>query len=142
MRALDSLSDEQREVILLRDVEGLTALEAADAIGISVDALKSRLHRARGVLREALVPVLEAPSAACPNVVLQWSRKLEGDLSATDCAAMEEHVTACPHCTATCDALRQALLACKRSADEDVPSDVQARVKAAVRAWAANPSAR
>ena len=141
-RALDSLADEQREVILLRDVEGLTASEAADVLGISVDALKSRLHRARGALREKLVPVLEPATDSCPDVVLQWSRKLEGDLSATDCATMEQHVVACPHCTATCDALRRALLACTRSADEDVPFEVQARVKAAVRAWAANPSPR
>jgi RNA polymerase sigma-70 factor, ECF subfamily len=41
-----------REVILLRDVEGLTAPEAAHALGISVVALKSRLHRARESLRE------------------------------------------------------------------------------------------
>jgi RNA polymerase sigma-70 factor, ECF subfamily len=141
VRALDSISDEQREVLLLRDVEGLSAQEAAEAIGISVDALKSRLHRARGALRDAFVPLVETPSPSCPDVVLQWSRKLEGDLSATDCSAMEKHLSTCPACTATCDSLKQALLACRRSSDE-VPPEVQARVKAAVRAWTANLSAR
>ncbi len=143
VRALDSLSDEHREVILLRDVEGLSAQEASDAIGISVDALKSRLHRARAALREALAPLAETPSPSCPDVVLQWSRKLEGDLSATDCATMEKHLATCPACASTCDTLKQALLACRRSS-EDVPPEVQARVKAAVRAWtkAANLSAR
>jgi RNA polymerase sigma-70 factor (ECF subfamily) len=38
-------------VILLRDVEGLTAPEAADRLGLTVQALKSRLHRARAELR-------------------------------------------------------------------------------------------
>ena len=142
VRALDSLSDELREVVLLRDVEGLTAPEAAEVLGIGVDALKSRLHRARAALREALAPIRDMSSASCPDVVLGWSRKLEGDLSATDCATMEQHLVTCPACTATCDALRQALVACKRSADADVPPAVQARVKAAIQAWATNPSPR
>ena len=46
-RALGRLSAPDREVLLLRDVEGLTGEEAADVLGISLAALKSRLHRAR-----------------------------------------------------------------------------------------------
>jgi len=49
LAALDSL---HREVILLRDIEELTAPEAAAQLGISVQALKSRLHRARVSLRD------------------------------------------------------------------------------------------
>ena len=49
--ALSRLEANHREVLLLRDVEGLTAPEAADRLGISVQALKSRLHRAREQLR-------------------------------------------------------------------------------------------
>jgi RNA polymerase sigma-70 factor, ECF subfamily len=49
--ALARLEPSHREVILLRDVEGLTAPEAADQLGLSVQALKSRLHRAREQLR-------------------------------------------------------------------------------------------
>jgi RNA polymerase sigma-70 factor (ECF subfamily) len=45
-QALGALSDEQREVLLLRDMEGLSAPEVADALGLSVEAVKSRLHRA------------------------------------------------------------------------------------------------
>jgi RNA polymerase sigma-70 factor (ECF subfamily) len=74
-RALDGLSEEYREVILLRDVEGLTAPDAAAALGVSVDALKSRLHRARESLRMSLKPLLEpdtpGPSSSCPEVVSQ-----------------------------------------------------------------------
>lgn len=49
--ALAQLEPPHREVILARDVEGLTAPEAAEQLGISVQALKSRLHRAREQLR-------------------------------------------------------------------------------------------
>ncbi len=144
-RALDALADDHREVIALRDIEGLTAPEAAEALGISVDALKSRLHRARESLREALRPVLEPsptrPSASCPDVVALWSKKLEGDLRTEDCAAMEAHLKTCPACGAACDALKRALLACQRSARDEVAPEVQARVKAAVRAWAGHVQA-
>jgi RNA polymerase sigma-70 factor (ECF subfamily) len=50
--ALADLDALQREVILLRDIQELTAPEAAEQLGISIDALKSRLHRARVNLRD------------------------------------------------------------------------------------------
>lgn len=137
--ALDALSDDHREVVLLRDVEGLSAAEAAEVLAISVDALKSRLHRAREALREQLRPVLEPdappPSSRCPDVMAMWSKKLEGDLSQGDCAQMEEHIKGCASCGTACDALRQALLACRRSASEEVSPQIQVRVKAAIRAY-------
>jgi RNA polymerase sigma-70 factor (ECF subfamily) len=49
--ALARLEPSHRDVILLRDVEGLTAPEAAEKLGLTVQALKSRLHRAREQLR-------------------------------------------------------------------------------------------
>ena len=53
--ALADLDPLHREVILLRDIQELSAPEAAQKLGISIDALKSRLHRARVNLREHLV---------------------------------------------------------------------------------------
>jgi RNA polymerase sigma-70 factor (ECF subfamily) len=53
--ALAALDPIHREVILLRDIRGLHAPEAAAMLGISVDALKSRLHRARERLREQVL---------------------------------------------------------------------------------------
>ncbi|MFY1830422.1 RNA polymerase sigma factor [Myxococcus fulvus] len=52
--ALGTLSASDREVLVLRDVEGLSAEEAARRTGIDVRAHKSRLHRARMRLREKL----------------------------------------------------------------------------------------
>ena len=141
---LDGLPEDYREVIVLRDVEGLTAPEAAEAVGLSVDALKSRLHRARSALREALKPWLEPPApesvgSACPNVAEMLSRKIEGELTAVDCAAMEKHVESCPRCKGACSALNRALSACSRvKSDEPVPEGVQERVRKAVRGWIAS----
>jgi RNA polymerase sigma factor (sigma-70 family) len=53
-RAIAALPPIYREVLILRDIEELTAPEAAEQLGISVEAVKSRLHRARSFLREAL----------------------------------------------------------------------------------------
>jgi RNA polymerase sigma-70 factor (ECF subfamily) len=142
--ALDALSDDQREVILLRDIEGLSAPEAASVLGVSVDALKSRLHRARQSLRSALRPVLEPASLpaapGCPDIAALWSQKLDGDLSPGDCSAMEKHLTTCSSCSTACDALKRALLGCQQVGMRGLPPDVQARVAAAVRALA-RPSA-
>jgi RNA polymerase sigma factor (sigma-70 family) len=49
--ALSGLEPLHREVILLRDIRELSAPAAAAELGISVEALKSRLHRARTQLR-------------------------------------------------------------------------------------------
>lgn len=52
--AIQQLPPEYRSVVVLRDVEGLSAEEAAEVLELSVPALKSRLHRARLFLRHAL----------------------------------------------------------------------------------------
>lgn len=45
--ALAVLDPADREVLVLRDLEGLSGEEAAQALGLSLPAMKSRLHRAR-----------------------------------------------------------------------------------------------
>ncbi len=54
-RAMESLPATHREVVLLRDFEELTINEIATRLGITREATKSRLHRARCLLREYLV---------------------------------------------------------------------------------------
>ena len=56
VRALESLPAMYREVVLLRDMEQLTIGEAAERLGLTREAVKSRLHRARALLREYLQP--------------------------------------------------------------------------------------
>lgn len=57
-RALAALPEESREVLLLRDVEGMTGDEAAAVLGIGLAAMKSRLHRARLELKERVEAIL------------------------------------------------------------------------------------
>jgi RNA polymerase sigma-70 factor (ECF subfamily) len=57
-RALASLSDKYRDVFILRDVEQLSIGETAAALQISEGAVKTRLLRARLMLRELLAPGL------------------------------------------------------------------------------------
>ena len=53
-RSLSGLEPDLREVILLRDVEELSGPEVAERLGISLEAMKSRLPRARLSMRAAL----------------------------------------------------------------------------------------
>jgi RNA polymerase sigma-70 factor, ECF subfamily len=52
--ALDDLPSRQRQVVLLRDVEGLTPDETCSALGLSVSNQRVLLHRGRSRLRELL----------------------------------------------------------------------------------------
>lgn len=135
-RALAALSDEQREVLLLRDMEGLSAIEVADALALSVEAVKSRLHRARASLRAAFAALEPAaprqPGPGCPDVLAAFSQKLEGELASDDCASMEKHLEGCPACSEACSDLRQALWACRARASDEVPPKVRARIREAV----------
>ncbi|MBP6629935.1 MAG: RNA polymerase sigma factor [Kofleriaceae bacterium] len=59
-RAIDQLEPGARDVLVLRDVEGLSAPEVGVALGLTVEAVKSRLHRARLAVRAALPAALVA----------------------------------------------------------------------------------
>jgi RNA polymerase sigma-70 factor (ECF subfamily) len=52
--AIDELPPDYRAAVVLRDVQGLSMTEVADALGISVANAKSRTHRARLFLRKRL----------------------------------------------------------------------------------------
>ncbi|MCU0622356.1 MAG: sigma-70 family RNA polymerase sigma factor [Gemmatimonadaceae bacterium] len=56
--ALDALPAGDRDVLVLRDIEGLAPDAAAEQLGLSVAAFKSRLHRARLKLAAALREVM------------------------------------------------------------------------------------
>lgn len=56
--AIDKLPKDYKIVLVLRDVEGLSAEETAQALGLSVAAVKSRLHRARVFVRRELAEYL------------------------------------------------------------------------------------
>ena len=58
LTALNSLPEDYRAVYQLRAIEELSGAETAQRLGISLAAMKSRLLRARKILRERLDAVL------------------------------------------------------------------------------------
>jgi RNA polymerase sigma-70 factor (ECF subfamily) len=60
---IDRLPSDYRTVLLLRDIEGLDTKETADLLGVTPNAAKIRLHRARLALRTLLDPHMSARGA-------------------------------------------------------------------------------
>ena len=58
-KAIESLPEIYRNVVLLRDIEELDIRESAAVLGISEASVKVRLHRARALLQRELAPVLK-----------------------------------------------------------------------------------
>lgn len=57
--AVYSLPEQQREAVILQRFQGLAYDEIADALNLSIPAVKSRIHRAKLNLKEKLAPYLE-----------------------------------------------------------------------------------
>ena len=136
--AVGSLAPMYREVLILRDMEGLSAPEVAQSLGLGLEAVKSRLHRARLAVREQLMPVLPMPEqpqgaqGSCPDVLANYSRYMEGDIRPETCAAMEAHLAQCPRCQGRCDSLRRTLVLCKTSPGPAVSPSTQQLVRVAL----------
>jgi RNA polymerase sigma-70 factor (ECF subfamily) len=143
-RAIDALDPAQREVLVLRDVEGLSAPEVAKILGTSVDAIKSRLHRARVAVRQELLPVLDRAAiepprgAMCPDVLTLFSQHLEGEIDPGVCAAMEAHLAQCGHCRGTCESLKRTLAVCRQLPTPDVPESLASSIKTAIHTFLKN----
>jgi RNA polymerase sigma-70 factor (ECF subfamily) len=144
--SIAALEPGQREVLLLRDVEGLSAPEVGTVLGLSIDAVKSRLHRARLAVRQHVAPLLGVPvdtpppSSACPDVLMLFSRHLEGEIGQDTCAEMEAHLRECETCRGACDSLRRSIALCRATPEQKVPSTVADSIRAAIRSLA-NPRA-
>ena len=136
-QGIAALPDSLRHVLVLRDVEGLPAAEVGKQLGLGERAVKSRLHRARLVLREKLAPYMPpAPPPSgpgCATTARLFSQFLEGDLDAGACARLQEHVAGCARCTATCESLHVAVGECAACRNAPVPPEVRDAVRAAVR---------
>ena len=52
--AVDTLPDTYRTVFMLRDIEGLSTSETGEGLGLGEEAVKTRLHRARAMIRRAV----------------------------------------------------------------------------------------
>lgn len=59
-RVVSELPPDLREVLLRRDVEGESTVDTARALGLTVEGMKSRLHRARAEVKRLLLAEIEA----------------------------------------------------------------------------------
>ena len=91
-----------REVLLLRDVEGLTAPEVAEVLGLTraggEEPAPPRPALGAGARRPAARrrgATCRPRRATCPDVLTMFSRHLEDEISAERCAEMERHLEAC-----------------------------------------------
>jgi RNA polymerase sigma-70 factor (ECF subfamily) len=57
IQALQKIAEELRWTLLLVDVEGMDQAEAAKILDVPVGTIKSRVHRGRALLRQALLPL-------------------------------------------------------------------------------------
>lgn len=141
LRAIDELPEPQREALVLRDVEGLSAAEVAHVTQSSLEAVKSRLHRARRSVQrrsmEIAEPRLLEPVGAiaprtCPDILQLFSQRLEGDVSPQLCERMQAHVDGCASCRSTCDGLKQTLAVCQSVPLGPVPERIRRAVAQAL----------
>lgn len=132
--AMNTLGDDFREALVLRDVEELTAEEAAAVVGIEVGALKSRLHRARLQLKQSLAAVLEDQRGGfdCPGLKDTLAAYALSDIDQAACVQIESHMDGCIRCTEACDALKRTVSLCRAIPGGDVPTPVKAAVRQAL----------
>ena len=145
--ALRSLPVSLREAVVLRDVEGLSAREAATVLRITERALKSRLHRARLELRARLQPLVTGEEVAprarrCPDIAHSWSLHLEGEVSAAVCARLENHVRTCPGCAAICRTMRATIRHCRLLRARRLPPEAKKALAVIVSASRTTSAAR
>jgi RNA polymerase sigma-70 factor (ECF subfamily) len=141
--AVSELEPKYREVLLLRDVEGLSAPEVGEALRLTVAAVKSRLHRARAQVRELVENGLAArgiPPPALPadaphglDLGEMLSQYLEGELTGLVCARLETHLAQSSGCLEACNGLRRVLGECRTWGNRKPPQRVAESVRAAIR---------
>ena len=106
VRALATLAPAELEVILLRDLEGLSGEDAAQLLELGLPALKSRLHRARlslmAAMRASEGGVLENErdlgGLTCGRVLAMLGDYVDGDLPGADRARVDAHLRECTVC--------------------------------------------
>src|SRR5690348_4193311 len=92
-RALGELALNQREALVMRELEGRSYADIAELLGISVAAVETLLFRARRALREQLEGAL-----SCSEAEAALSLQLDGRLGRSDAAQLRSHLRRCETC--------------------------------------------
>jgi hypothetical protein len=92
-RALAQLTFDQRAALVMRELEGRSYGEVAEALELSVGDVETLIFQARRALREQLEDVL-----TCGAAELAISRQLDGRLGRPEKGSLREHMRVCPAC--------------------------------------------
>jgi RNA polymerase sigma-70 factor (ECF subfamily) len=141
--ALHALPPANREAVVLRDVEGLSAEEAAEVAGVEVRALKSRLHRGRVELRAHLAAILGDEACGpppCAELAQELAAYLDAEIDQAACAQVEAHLARCARCAGACEALQRTVSLCRQIPGGEVPAPVRAAVRRALRGIIERPA--
>ena len=145
--AIEELPEAQREVIRLRDVEGWTPMEVADALEISDGNQRVLLHRARSKVRAALETYLNPEllgdatmslftrEMACQELVELVTAYFDGSLSRSDRRRFRVHISGCEHCTAYLEQMRLVIEATGRLTEDDIDPAAREELLEAFRGW-------
>ncbi|MCS6817259.1 MAG: sigma-70 family RNA polymerase sigma factor [Blastocatellia bacterium] len=151
-RATLALPTNYRQVLVLRDMEGLSTKEVADVLGISEQNVKIRLHRARLFMRKELEryfsPRAQQPeqrgdrrvegiAPSCREMFERLSEYLDGELELDLCQHLESHLRDCAPCAAFLNTLRKTIELCRSyAADEKmtIPPEEKEKLRAALEA--------
>ena len=140
----EELSEKYRVVFVLSDVEGLSNEETAKILGLTVPAIKSRLHRARLYLREQLSRyLLEGKAGYAMNCKKDLAYMLadycNGSMDPRLREELDDHLSRCEPCMAftktfraTCEGTRKL----REAIEYAIPAEVRERLDMFVRAAA------
>ena len=151
--ALGTLDRKYREVFVLRDMEHLNIQETAEALGITVASVKTRLLRARLMLRDlagrrmgaGLVqpPAIREGKQAmvenqnklnCEQVWREVSNYVDGEVDAALRSAMEEHFRTCKRCASVLAGTRNVVQLYGDERMLEVPAGFSRRLERAAHA--------
>ena len=104
--ALVSLRPADREILVLRDLEGLSGETVAGLLALALPAMKSRLHRARlrllAALRASEGGIVEnereVGGMTCSAVLARLGDYVDGDTSASETGLIDAHLRGCSVC--------------------------------------------
>ncbi len=131
LAALDELPVNYREVVVLRELEGLSYSEIAHTIDAPVGTMMSRLSRGRAELRNALARRIardETDAGSDAHEVL--NALLDGADAGMRHPEAAAHVASCPQCAALANEYRRIGAGLRAVAYVDPPADIEEKIRA------------
>ena len=147
--ALDDLPPRQRQVVLLRDVEGLSHDEACSVLGISAGNQRVLLHRGRSRFREILEAKMGKGRPCCHCAVGTSCASRRSNSSPTtsrapsrvvSVAASRRHLRSCPNCAAYLEQIRMTIELTGSIEPDDLSPEARVDLTELYRRWRSESS--